>query len=396
MKDDNKEKSRNLLFLISRFLDGGIDTVLVEYLRELASWENFHITLGIGINCGELEVFRDRIPGNVKVLHFVNSPLLVRYYQKRMRHSIATSTKLLDELMINPVRRMMIKRKLKEVSRGQDAVIDFDCCAYSYLKGIHIPKIAYFHFSIRQCTSENPRRMRRISARFNRYDKIVTISQAMYQEALDLFPDIASRFTRIYNAVDMNAIEHKAEEIPEDSRIHRPYFLAVERLEESQKDIVNLLNAYKLLREHYQCTEKLYIIGKGNSFEMLREYTKKLSLSDDVCFLGFIKNPYPWIKHACCLLHSAKFEGLPTVLIEGLALDKLMVSTDCPTGPREILDNGKAGLLVPPHDPSAFAEGVHSLMTNASLRQSLLEGVKRQKVRFTFETTGKEFKKLIQ
>ena len=77
----------------------------------------------------------------------------------------------------------------------------------------------------------------------------------------------------------------------------------------------------------------------------LIELVKNLKIEEKVKFLGFQKNPYPWIKKASLFVHSSKFEGLPTVVIEALILEKLIVATDCPTGPKEILDKGRNGIL---------------------------------------------------
>ena len=101
-------------------------------------------------------------------------------------------------------------------------------------------------------------------------------------------------------------------------------------------------------------------------------------------FLGFQPTPLPWILHCKIFVHSAKFEGLPTVLIEALLLDKLIVATDCPTGPREILDHGRCGLLTPVGDAPAFAAAVLQLLNDKSLQQRLLSAAEEQKKIFTF------------
>ena len=111
--------------------------------------------------------------------------------------------------------------------------------------------------------------------------------------------------------------------------------------------------------------------------------------------MGFTANPYPWLKNCTILLHSAKFEGLPTVLIEGLLLDKFIISSDCPTGPREILNNGKAGILVPTGDANGFSEAVMKISTDEQEKARIIEGIKGQKKLFTFDGTYKEFQNII-
>ena len=187
----------------------------------------------------------------------------------------------------------------------------------------------------------------------------------------------------------------QAEVKPDNELIEKPFLLAVERLEESQKDITTLLKAYKLYREKYGHTESLYLIGKGNSESQLRETAQQLGIGEQVFFLGFIANPFPWMKACRMLVHSARFEGLPTVLIEGLMLDKLIVASDCPTGPREILAGGKAGMLVPAGDSDAFAQAMHEAMTDVDLQQKLKENIKAQQAVFSFETIEKQFAQIV-
>ena len=99
--------------------------------------------------------------------------------------------------------------------------------------------------------------------------------------------------------------------------------------------------------------------------EDLMKQVHLLNLENDIVFLGLHKNPYPWIRASRLFVLSSKFEGLPTVLIEALSLEKTIISSNCPTGPKEILDNGKAGVLVPVMDEVAMAEAIHEQIGRA-------------------------------
>ena len=389
-----REGKKNVVFLMSRFLDGGIDTVLVEYLRYLAKDERYQITLAIATYMDKLEVFRNRIPKNVKVIYFNRMKLLTRVPQKRITKQAGKITKLYGEMM-NPILRRKTQHNIHKLAKTADLFIDFDCCAYSFLKSVHTKKIAFFHFSFAQSMAQNPKRMKRIRKQLEKYDSVITISKAMKDEGCKMFPELKDKLFVIYNAKDQESIRRNAEIPVADERIKEPYFLAVERLEESQKDITTLLKAYALLRKEKGVKEKLYIIGKGNSEELLRQLTVDLDIDKDVEFLGFISNPYPWIKNSKLLLHSAKFEGLPTVLVEGLLLGKLMVSSDCPTGPKEIFNYGKAGVLVPVGDARAFADATYQLLTDSALQQQILQGVTERAFDFTFPAIDKKISELL-
>ena len=384
-----------ILFLLSRFLDGGIDAVLVDYLRFLAQREDYRITLAISIHMGELEVFRKQIPEQVQVVYLVDQPMLTRWRQQKITQRLPFYIKVYDEALLSPIRRMMTGRKLRQLAAQHDVVIDFDCCHYAYLKSVKTWKVAWFHFSFRQLMEQNRRRTQRIGNHLRYYDRIVTISQAMLDEGKELFPWLEGRWRLIYNAKDEQLLQQRASESVDDPRINDNYILAIERLEESQKDLSTLIRAYQLLRNEYHHEEKLYLLGKGRDEQLLRQLAERLGVADSVVFLGFSSNPYPWIAHAKAIAHSAKFEGLPTVMIESLIMGKLIVATDCPTGPREILDQGRVGLLTPVGDAAKLAESLHQVLTDNTLQTSLLTHANEYKHQFLFDHAGRLFDEVI-
>lgn len=384
-----------ILFLLSRFLDGGIDAVLLDYLRYLAQREDYSITLAISIHMGELEVFRKQIPEQVKVVYLVDQPVLTRWRQKIITQRLPFYIKMYDETLLSPIRRYMIGQKLHQLAAQHDVVIDFDCCQYAYLKNVKTWKVAWFHFSFKQLMEQNKRRTQRIGNHLRYYDRIVTISQAMLDEGKELFPWLDGRWRLIYNAKDEQLLQLRANEPIDDPRINDSYILAIERLEESQKDLSTLIRAYQLLRNEYHHKEKLYLLGKGRDEQLLRKLAENLGVADSAVFLGFSSNPYPWIAHAKAIAHSAKFEGLPTVMIESLIMGKPIVATDCPTGPREILDQGRAGLLTPVGDAAKMAEALHQLLTDEALQTAVLARANEYKNQFLFEHAGKLFDEVI-
>ena len=384
-----------ILFLLSRFLDGGIDAVLLDYLRYLAQRSDYHITLAISIHMGELEVFRKQIPEQVDVVYLVDQPALTRWRQQKITQRLPFYIKMYDEAVLSPIRRYMIGNKLHQLAKQHDVVIDFDCCHYAYLKDVKTRKVAWFHFSFKQLMEQNARRTKRIGNHLRYYDRIVTISRAMLDEGKELFPWLEGRWRLIYNAKDEQLLQRRACESVGDPRLNGSYILAIERLEESQKDLTTLIRAYKVLHEQYHHAEKLYLLGKGRDEQQLRQLAQELCISEHVVFLGFSSNPYPWIAHAKAIAHSAKFEGLPTVMIESLIMGKLIVATDCPTGPREILDNGQAGLLTPVGNAEALAEALHRILTDESLQAAILAHAKEYKQQFLFNHAGKLFDEVI-
>lgn len=379
---------------MSRFLDGGIDTVLVEYLQHLAQNPRYRITLAIGLDMGDQEVFANELPANISVCHLVQGRLLNRFRREKVRHRLPLYEKLFDEVLLTPVRRIMIRRSLQRLAAVHDVVIDFDCCFYAYLQPVRQLKIAFFHFSFRHVAVNDARRLRRFGKHLDVYDKIVLIAKGMQVEAEQLFPDKKDKFTVIYNPKDMALMQQRAAEPVSDERIQEAFVVAVERLT-TPKDIPTLLKAFQLLRLRYHHAEKLFIIGKGEQETELRRLAEDLQIADAVEFLGFMANPMPWIKASRMLVHSSAFEGFGAVLVEGLMLEKTVVATDCPIGPREILDDGRAGLLVPVGDASALAEAMHQGLTDVALQARLLEGSRRQVQHFSFASVDRQLEVLF-
>lgn len=179
-------------------------------------------------------------------------------------------------------------------------------------------------------------------------DSIVAVSKA---SAADLirFADLpTSTVSCIYNPFDLSRIQaHASEPIdhPWFASGQPPVILAIGRLTE-QKDFSSLLRAFARIRASR--VSRLLILGEGELRGKLEAQVAKLGLSaDDVQMPGFVTNPFAYLARCAVFVLSSRWEGLPGVLIEALACGAQVVSTDCPSGPQEILEGGKWGHLVP-------------------------------------------------
>lgn len=106
------------------------------------------------------------------------------------------------------------------------------------------------------------------------------------------------------------------------------------------------------------------IIGKGNEHNSLIKFIRENNLHKIVKLLGYKNNPYPYIEKSDIFILSSKFEGLPNVLLESMYLKKRIISSDCPTGPREILINNKYGFLYPINDYLALSKIIKRFKKN--------------------------------
>lgn len=377
----SSDRKKRILFLISRFLDGGIDTILVEYLQNIPL-DQYDVTLAVGVKMDELEVHLKRIPEGVKVEYLVDSPSLTRIKKAKIKGRVGFGLKLWDELALNPLRKAQSAWRLGRLKQKADAIIDFDSTFYSSLKGTRQrPVTGFYHFSIAENLRRSKRHTRRQMEGMAAYDHIALISDAMVDEGLQLFPDLARKFVRIYNGYNLQALRQRGDApLPADVS-SGSYLVAVERLEESQKDISTLLKAFAQTLINPEFTRidalrpaplRLKIVGTGRDRSRLERLAQDLGIADRVDFLGFQPDAAPWIANSLALVHSSKYEGFGLVLAEALILGRAVAATDCPSGPAEVLDYGRAGMLIPVGDEKVMSR-VMTLLASDPVRRAELE-----------------------
>jgi glycosyltransferase involved in cell wall biosynthesis len=163
----------------------------------------------------------------------------------------------------------------------------------------------------------------------------------------------------IYNTLDLETVKYRAEEYCRDIPKEK-YIIHVGRLDMSSKRHDILLKAYK----NADVSHKLILLGRGKDEDKIRSIIKELQLEEKVILVGFRENPYPWIKHADLLLLTSDFEGFGMVLIEALCLRTPVVSTNCPSGPDEILTDELSDYLVPVQDIDKISKKIREALTS--------------------------------
>ena len=200
-----------------------------------------------------------------------------------------------------------------------------------------------------------PRLMARL---YPRADAIVAVSEGVREDLLARFPLPAAQVHTIYNPVVTPALL-AARDAPLDDPWFvpgaPPVLINVAQLR-VQKDQATLLRAFAKVRA--QRPARLLILGEGNQRPALEALAAALGIAADVRMPGFVPNPLAYMRRARLFVLSSAWEGLPTVLIEALACGCPVVSTDCPSGPAEILDGGRYGRLVPVGDADALAAAI--------------------------------------
>lgn len=277
-----------------------------------------------------------------------------------------------------------------------DAIIDFDTGAVEYLRGIdNLNLIGWTHFSLKGLRKK---RQIRAKGKFRDYKHIVVICDDMKKELEEMYPESAVKGVRIYNPMNFEEIYRKINDVSclseKDLKLLRDeFFIAVSRLVPG-KNRVELVEIYANLKAR-GVKEKLYILGDGPDRINIENKIKELNLEKDVFLLGERKNPFPFMKAAKMFLHTSMGEGLPTVFIEAMLCDTIVVAYDCPTGPREILSDGKAGGLITLGNKLEFENKVIKILEDEDLQNSIKIEMKKKINEFSYEAVRESLFKLF-
>ena len=380
---------------------GGLQKILVEYLK-LIDKNKYRIVLLIANDYGKKNLFLEEIPKNVEI-QFVRPYNLVSKIAE-----LSKKRKILNRVLLKGYRhkskrvfKSIFLEKLSKLGKI-NLIIDFDGGLKSVLDNLKAEKkIIWIHSSIRKHKQDNKSKISRYGEELKKYDKIIAICKEMKEEIKELYPSLSHKIEYIYNPLDCNnIIEQGNENIEkitsyEKELIESDYFLAISRLDVVQKDFETLIEGYLILKNK-GIKEKLYIIGEGNGRVKIEKMIEEKNLTKDVILLGQKQNPYVWIKHSKLFIHSSRYEGLPTVLLEALMMDKFIVSSNCPTGPTEILTNPKVGELFDVGDANQLAEKVLKVLYDKDYQKELLKNIQLKKKEFELSEITEKFHKTIE
>ena len=331
---------------------GGEERVLLSVLKNLVEL-NYDVDLLITWNHGENNLFENEIPEKV------NYKFLFDNYNGK--------NKLIKEIYRIRAKATYLKKVEKIIKEKKyDVVIDYSSNLLKYNNfDIKVPVFAWIHFSLTFGEKLSADKIEKYKKQYKKYDKILAICDTMRDEFVEILGMEKNKVELVYNPIDLEAIRKKAENIDKkyENYLKQDYFLQVSRLTE-QKQPEHLVDIYYKLKQR-GIKEKLYFIGNGEKVELIKQKIKEYKLQNDVILLGQIENPYPFFKNAKLFVHTGKYEGLPTVLLESLALGTPVVAYDCPTGPKDILGkNSEYGKLIPLNDKDVFVEKVCELMND--------------------------------
>lgn len=235
------------------------------------------------------------------------------------------------------------------------------------------PVVGWVHNSMDRVYPRYPRGNRTASRLvYPRLHDVVFPSEGARRTLQALFPLRPERLSVIPNPVSLERLERlAAEPVPAwaEPILARPTVLGVGRLDE-QKGFELLVRAHASVRAR-GLEHELLILGEGRARAELEALARELGVEASVHLPGATGNPFAFMRRATAFALSSRYEGFSLALLEALAVGLPAVAADCPSGPAEILREGRDGLLVPPDDPGALADGIARLLGDPALRARL-------------------------
>ena len=282
---------------------------------------------------------------------------------------------------------------IKEIVKNRDTII------FAFQANIYCILICKF-FSVKVIARSNTAPIGWSKNFIKRYifKKILSLSNIVMVNSLqfknDLMKDLNVKSKCIYNPLNKYEIVKRSKEKSKKifSKKNKLKIINIGRFTD-QKDQLTFLKSLNNLKD--EINFEACIIGRGVLKSQLQKYILDNKLSRFVKIINFVENPYPFIKQSDLFVLTSKYEGLPNVLLEALTLKKFIISSSCHTGPREILLNGKGGLLFKVGDHKELADRIKYYFFNKKECKKLLDRSFKSLNRFDYKNNLFKYYKLI-
>jgi glycosyltransferase involved in cell wall biosynthesis len=282
-------------------------------------------------------------------------------------------------------------------ARDYDLIACFKETFYARIfSNMPVPKLLWVHnilyrrryevrsFRERVSVWLNKKQLRTVQQSYPCFDKVVCVSEAARNAYLDVVHDghtPKQNIGMLYNAIDFSSLRKKAEEPINSLPQERTNFILITRASPEKRTDRLIAAAARLQKEGYDF--HVYIIGDGMDSEQMKQNVSESDLQDKITLMGRMENPYPYILQCQWSLCVSERESFSLTLLESMALHTPVITTDC-GGPREIVDEGKYGLLVENSGEGVYV-GMKAVLDNPALAADYSTHLDEAVTRFDYQ-----------
>lgn len=337
-----------MLIRIGSLRHGGAEKVLVTFLKNLPP-DKYEVDLLLNLYSGK---YLAEVPKWINMLYLNKGEMITT---NRIQDIPVKAYRVIYQSLLKRFPEILYSKILK----GKKYDIEFAAIHGMRDEILNSPiksskKIIWIHNDLKntEFKNYNDAELRK----FFGFDKIMVISEKIQQDFENLVqnPSEKDKIVRIYNPIDTEEISVKSNApiTNYDFSKRLKTFVSVGTVF-PQKGFDRLLKVHQRLLEE-GLAHKILIIGNGYDFEKIQKLKTELGVDETVTMLGFTDNPYPYFKKADFYILSSRYEGFPTVLFEAISLKKKIITTDV-SGVKEMLENGKLGLIVESSEDGIYA-----------------------------------------
>lgn len=234
-----------------------------------------------------------------------------------------------------------------------------------------------------------------LAGAYRKASAVITVSEKVRDYIAEDFRIKPSKIHVIHNGIDFGFLDRLKEEPVKEFRFEKglKYILAVGSLVKA-KDYPLLIESFGIVSAGRDDL-RLIILGSGVLEKELKRMAEARNLESLVSFMGYVENPYSYMAAATCYVLSSRWEGFPNTLLEALYINGHVVSTDCPTGPSEIITHGVDGLLCEPGNPVQLAEAIEKMCYDEEFRQMVYNNSRQKIVNFGEEKMIARYRELL-
>ena len=372
-------KKIHVAFCLRDMKIGGVESVLTRTLDVLSQNKNLKITVCTYTPIRDIwkKWFESHPQIDVRVMYPHISTDLPRLFLWRiLKHFVRDIYRYM-------CRKLFVQCMLRDIDVFVD-YYDFDWV--HELKNINKPKIAWWHSSSDKFVGS------KYSRHLDNYDRLVVLTDAFAYELRERHPDYANKIIRIYNPIDIKNARSLAKI---GTKRADDYFVCVARLVNG-KDIETVINAFdEFWKKNNKPDVDLLIVGDGYARSRLEACAQSVSAGGHIVFIGSVDNPFGFMCGARANILSSIGEGFALVLIESAAIGTLNIASDCKYGPREILLDGRAGLLFDVGDVTALTNAMDVTYNNKINVKKIINTSTRNLKRFDIKEIANEITDLL-